>query len=137
MSDNIITKYKNDAVVTNSMTLYEMCIWNAQAEPYCAMGRSELMLEHPQQVVVEFKSGSDKKHRSAPLPADRVLDTKIVYLMVSMRQGRPMLCTDLATDGAIMRRTTTTKHYYPFTGINCIHRLAHFDGLLCSFDQAG
>ncbi|KAF6156962.1 hypothetical protein GIB67_039723 [Kingdonia uniflora] len=48
---------------------------------------AELMLEHPQQVVVEFReiiSGN----KPTPLPADRKLDRKKTYLMVPMKRGK-------------------------------------------------
>ncbi|KAF5175823.1 multidrug resistance protein ABC transporter family protein [Thalictrum thalictroides] len=48
---------------------------------------AELMLEHPQQVVVEFRSLIAGK-RVTPLPADKKLDMKNVYLMIPMKIGR-------------------------------------------------
>ncbi|KAJ6343738.1 hypothetical protein OIU76_005478 [Salix suchowensis] len=48
---------------------------------------AELMLEHPQQVVVEFHSYLTEK-RPAPLPADKKLETKL-YLMLPMKRGKP------------------------------------------------
>ncbi|PIA29193.1 hypothetical protein AQUCO_06200051v1 [Aquilegia coerulea] len=48
---------------------------------------AELMLEHPQQVVVEFRSLMAGK-RVTPLPADKKLDIKKVYLMIPMKIGR-------------------------------------------------
>ncbi|KAF9669274.1 hypothetical protein SADUNF_Sadunf14G0090700 [Salix dunnii] len=47
---------------------------------------AELMLEYPQQVVVEFHSYLTEK-RPAPLPADKKLETKL-YLMLPMKRGR-------------------------------------------------
>ncbi|XP_061969911.1 uncharacterized protein LOC133692780 [Populus nigra] len=49
---------------------------------------AELMLEYPQQVVVEFHSDFTEK-RPAPLPADKRLDLKKVYLMLPIKRGKP------------------------------------------------
>ncbi|KAJ9187861.1 hypothetical protein P3X46_003276 [Hevea brasiliensis] len=51
---------------------------------------AELMLEYPQQVVVEFRSDLSEK-RPTPLPADKKLDMKKVYLMLPMKRGKPVL----------------------------------------------
>ncbi|XP_071741376.1 uncharacterized protein [Rutidosis leptorrhynchoides] len=50
---------------------------------------AELMLEHPQQVVVEFQTLVNGK-KPKPLPADIKLDTKKVYMMVPKRNGKPI-----------------------------------------------
>ncbi|KAM2059173.1 hypothetical protein TB1_030776 [Malus domestica] len=50
---------------------------------------AELMLENPQQVVVEFGSAVSQK-RATPLPADLKLDMKKVYLMLPMKRGKPL-----------------------------------------------
>lgn len=49
---------------------------------------AELMLEHPQQVVVEFSSNLSEK-RPTPLPADKKLEMKKVYVMLPMKRGKP------------------------------------------------
>ncbi|GFZ04545.1 hypothetical protein Acr_17g0001170 [Actinidia rufa] len=49
---------------------------------------AELMLEHPQQVVVEFESTVNVK-RLSPLPADKKLEKGKVYLMMPKRRGKP------------------------------------------------
>ncbi|KAK9086322.1 hypothetical protein Syun_028716 [Stephania yunnanensis] len=48
---------------------------------------AELMLDHPQQVVVEFES-IRRGTRPVPLPADKKLEKKKVYVMLPMKQGR-------------------------------------------------
>ncbi|XP_034228800.1 uncharacterized protein LOC117637868 isoform X1 [Prunus dulcis] len=50
---------------------------------------AELMLEHPQQVVVEFGAAVSEK-RPTPLPADMKLDKKKIYLMLPMKRGKPV-----------------------------------------------
>ncbi|GAV82525.1 DUF4228 domain-containing protein [Cephalotus follicularis] len=50
---------------------------------------AELMLEHPQQVVVEFNSQIMTQKRAIPLPADKKLDMKKLYLMLPMKRGKP------------------------------------------------
>nr|GME00989.1 Multidrug resistance protein ABC transporter family protein, putative [Ipomoea batatas]GME09860.1 Multidrug resistance protein ABC transporter family protein, putative [Ipomoea batatas]GME09863.1 Multidrug resistance protein ABC transporter family protein, putative [Ipomoea batatas]GME18304.1 Multidrug resistance protein ABC transporter family protein, putative [Ipomoea batatas] len=49
---------------------------------------AEMMLEHPQQVVVEFQAVAEGK-KAAPLPADRKLEMNKVYLMLPIRRGKP------------------------------------------------
>ncbi|OAY48747.1 uncharacterized protein LOC110614583 [Manihot esculenta] len=49
---------------------------------------AELMLEYPQQVVVEFRPDLSEK-RPIPLPADNKLDMKKVYVMLPMKRGKP------------------------------------------------
>ncbi|KAL9670230.1 hypothetical protein QQ045_007781 [Rhodiola kirilowii] len=53
---------------------------------------AELMLEHPQHVMVEYKKSLAKGRstKPSPLPADAWLDTKNVYLMVPVRKGKLM-----------------------------------------------
>ncbi|KAL2345468.1 hypothetical protein Fmac_006753 [Flemingia macrophylla] len=50
---------------------------------------AELMLEHPQQVVLEFHSAVSQK-RPSPLPADEKLQTKKTYVMVPLKPGKPV-----------------------------------------------
>ncbi|XAR61400.1 hypothetical protein NMG60_11035092 [Bertholletia excelsa] len=45
---------------------------------------AELMLDHPQQVVVEFNAAMAEK-RPSPLPADKKLEVGKVYVMLPMR----------------------------------------------------
>ena len=47
------------------------------------------MLEHPQQVVVEFHSAL-KQRRPTPLPADKKLEMNKVYLMLPTKRGKPV-----------------------------------------------
>ncbi|XP_027353405.1 uncharacterized protein LOC113863850 [Abrus precatorius] len=50
---------------------------------------AELMLEHPQQVVVEFHSAVNQK-RPTPLPADKKLEMKKTYVMLPVKPGKPV-----------------------------------------------
>ncbi|KAI5674917.1 hypothetical protein M9H77_05867 [Catharanthus roseus] len=54
---------------------------------------AELMLEYPQQVVVEFDpqitAGGNNKKRPSPLPADKNLEMKKLYLLVPIKRGKP------------------------------------------------
>ncbi|KAG6432710.1 hypothetical protein SASPL_104295 [Salvia splendens] len=50
---------------------------------------AELMLEHPQHVVVEFKPIASGK-KAAPLPADQKLEIRKTYLMLRIRKGKPI-----------------------------------------------
>nr|KYP47562.1 hypothetical protein KK1_030757 [Cajanus cajan] len=47
------------------------------------------MLDHPQQVVVEFHSAVNQK-RPSPLPADEKLEVKKTYVMVPVMRGKPV-----------------------------------------------
>ncbi|MCL7027204.1 hypothetical protein MKW94_008322 [Papaver nudicaule] len=57
---------------------------------------AELMLDHPQQVVVEIESIESTK-RPIPLPADKKLEMKKFYLMLPMKQGK---AASFSTDDA-------------------------------------
>ncbi|KAF5462426.1 hypothetical protein F2P56_018432 [Juglans regia] len=48
---------------------------------------AELMLEHSQQVVVELHSAVNEK-RPTPLPADNMLETRRIYVMLPVKQGK-------------------------------------------------
>ncbi|KAK7284588.1 hypothetical protein RJT34_19337 [Clitoria ternatea] len=50
---------------------------------------AELMLENPQQVVVDFHSAMNHK-RPCPLPADQKLDMNKTYLMLPVKPGKPV-----------------------------------------------
>ncbi|QCE06667.1 uncharacterized protein LOC114192283 [Vigna unguiculata] len=50
---------------------------------------AELMLEHPEQVVVELHSAVNQK-RPTPLPADNKLETNKAYLMIPVKRGKPV-----------------------------------------------
>lgn len=50
---------------------------------------AELMLEYPQQVVVEFQSVTAVAKRPCPLPADKKLETDKVYVMLPIKRGKP------------------------------------------------
>ncbi|KAI4304535.1 hypothetical protein MLD38_040031 [Melastoma candidum] len=51
---------------------------------------AELMMDHPQQVVVEFDpSTMSTSKRPTPLPADCMLDVRKVYLMLPVKGGKP------------------------------------------------
>ncbi|XP_021770101.1 uncharacterized protein LOC110734311 [Chenopodium quinoa] len=48
---------------------------------------AELMLEYPQQMVVDLKSTTTQK-KPTPLPADKTLEVDKIYLMVPLRKGK-------------------------------------------------
>ncbi|MED6138279.1 hypothetical protein PIB30_072754 [Stylosanthes scabra] len=48
---------------------------------------AELMLEHPQQVVVELDSAM-KERRPTPLPADKKLEMRKMYVMLPVKRGK-------------------------------------------------
>ncbi|KAI3990138.1 hypothetical protein MKX01_029116 [Papaver californicum] len=57
---------------------------------------AELMLDHPQQVVIEIESIESTK-RPTPLPDDKKLEMKKFYLMLPMKQGKAV---SFSTDDA-------------------------------------
>lgn len=56
---------------------------------------AELMLEHPQEVVVEFQPVANGK-KPTPLPADQKLEMKKLYLMLPIRKGKPAISSEEA-----------------------------------------
>ncbi|CAI9300416.1 unnamed protein product [Lactuca saligna] len=50
---------------------------------------AELMLDHPQQLVVEFQTLTNGRNLK-PLPADTKLENNRVYMMLPMRRGKPV-----------------------------------------------
>lgn len=50
---------------------------------------AELMVEHPQQVVVELHSAMNQS-RPVPLAADKKLERNNIYVMLPLRRGKPV-----------------------------------------------
>ena len=72
-----------------SDTAGKVILWDGSVEEFSwPLTAAELMLEHPQQVVVEFHAAVNEK-RPIPLPADQKLDKKKVYVMLPMKRGKP------------------------------------------------
>lgn len=69
---------------------------------------AELMLEHPQQVVVEFHSAMNQK-RPTPLPADKNLEMNNIYLMLPVKQGKPV-CLSNEESRRIMLMVNSSLH---------------------------
>ncbi|XP_022757904.1 uncharacterized protein LOC111305015 [Durio zibethinus] len=67
----------------------KVILWDGSVQEFSwPLTAAELMLEHPQQVVVEFRAAINEK-RPIPLPADQKLDMKKVYVMLPMKRGKP------------------------------------------------
>ncbi|XWS46567.1 hypothetical protein CRYUN_Cryun14cG0078900 [Craigia yunnanensis] len=67
----------------------KVILWDGSVQEFCwPLTAAELMLEHPQQVVVEFHAAVNEK-RPIPLPADQKLDMKKVYVMLPVKRGKP------------------------------------------------
>lgn len=62
---------------------------------------AELMLEHPQQVVVEFQSAVTGK-RPTPLPADKKLEMEKIYLMLPTKRGKPVSLSSEEIRGVVV-----------------------------------
>lgn len=69
---------------------------------------AELMLEHPQQVVVEFRAAASEK-RPTPLAADMKLDKKKVYLMLPMKRGKPLSLSSEEIRGLVSSATSLVR----------------------------
>ncbi|KAE8708173.1 hypothetical protein F3Y22_tig00110356pilonHSYRG00222 [Hibiscus syriacus] len=73
-----------------SDTAGKVILWDGSVQEFsCPLEAAELMLEHPQHVVVEFNAEIDQK-RPIPLPADHKLDVKKLYVMLPVRRGKPI-----------------------------------------------
>ena len=64
---------------------------------------AELMLEHPQQVVVELNSGTGGGKRPSALPADKKLEMGKVYLMLPMQRGRAAMLSSEEARRVLLR----------------------------------
>jgi|UniRef100_A0A2N9J5H3 hypothetical protein len=68
----------------------KVILWNGTVHEFDKpLTAAELMLEHPQQVVVEWHSGVNER-RPTPLPADKKLEMKKTYIMLPMKRGKPV-----------------------------------------------
>ncbi|XP_065864348.1 uncharacterized protein [Euphorbia lathyris] len=87
---------------------------------------AELMLEHPQEVVVEFRPDLSGK-RPTPLPADKKLDMKKVYLMLPVKRGKPASLTSeearnvLSSANSVLRSRSliSSKRFLPLFARIC------------------
>ncbi|KAL9239753.1 hypothetical protein vseg_014045 [Gypsophila vaccaria] len=86
---------------------------------------AEMMLEYPQQVVVELNSSAQRK--PTPLPADNKLEPSKFYLMVPVRRGKPAYLSPqeahhiLLRANDILRSKTfvSTSKFLPFFARIC------------------
>lgn len=69
---------------------------------------AELMLEYPQQVVVEFQSGTTAK-RPCPLPADKKLEMDKLYVMLPIKRGKPASLSSEESRQLLLRANTVLK----------------------------
>ncbi|XP_059625596.1 uncharacterized protein LOC132268778 [Cornus florida] len=69
---------------------------------------AELMLEYPQQVVVEFQSVLSDK-RPSPLPADKKLEIDKVYIMLPMKRGKPATLSSEESHHLLSRASSVLK----------------------------
>ncbi|KAK7396953.1 hypothetical protein VNO78_18116 [Psophocarpus tetragonolobus] len=88
---------------------------------------AELMLEHPQQVVVEFHSAVNKK-RPTPLAADQKLEIKKTYLMVPVKRGKAVV---LSSEDS--RRILHSNFFVSSWG--CLARLFHAEGDIAALQR--
>lgn len=79
---------------------------------------AELMLEHPQHVVVEFQPIVSGK-KPAPLPADQELEVRKTYLMIRIRKGKPIQLSPEEARRILSSTSAALKSnaVLPYTGI--------------------
>ncbi|KAJ0691646.1 hypothetical protein HanPI659440_Chr15g0577281 [Helianthus annuus] len=68
---------------------------------------AELMLDHPQQVVVEFDHPVGKKPK--PLAADVMLENNKVYMMVPVRRGKSVAISSEDARRVLLRANAVLK----------------------------
>lgn len=86
------------------------------------------MLEHPQQAVVEFQAAVTGK-RPTPLPADKKLDTKKIYVMIPIKRGKAAaLSSDEIHRVLLIANSVLRKH-----SVNFLPLFAR----ICPVDYAG
>ncbi|KAL7582187.1 hypothetical protein Lser_V15G41520 [Lactuca serriola] len=66
---------------------------------------AELMLDHPQQLVVEFQTLTNGRTLK-PLPADTKLENNRVYMMLPMRRGKPVGPGAMSSEELLLRANT-------------------------------
>ncbi|KAB2070014.1 hypothetical protein ERO13_A08G119133v2 [Gossypium hirsutum] len=82
--------YISTATCFPSDSTGKVILWDGTVQEFGGIVEAaELMVEHPQQVVVEFNAGVHQK-RLIPLPADHKLDVKKLYIMLPMKRGQPI-----------------------------------------------
>ncbi|KAG4928646.1 hypothetical protein JHK85_055132 [Glycine max] len=98
---------------------------------------AELMLEHPQQVVLDFHSAVKEK-RPTPLPADEKLEMKKTYVMVPVKRGKPVLLSseDSRRILLIVNSSLHSKYFVSSSGfLPWLSRLFHSEGEVVSVLQ--
>ncbi|KAE8685184.1 hypothetical protein F3Y22_tig00111100pilonHSYRG00158 [Hibiscus syriacus] len=102
--------YITTATCLPSDTAGKVILWDGSVQEFsCPLEAAELMLEHPQQVVVEFNATINQK-RPIPLPADHKLDVKKIYVMLPVRRGKPIT---LSSEEARRVLSNGTGHKFP------------------------
>ncbi|KAL8089314.1 uncharacterized protein LOC141695849 [Apium graveolens] len=103
MGNNITSTHKSPPatgkVILSDGTVFEY-------EPPLTV--AELMLEYPQQVVVDYKATTTGK-RPSPLPADEKLDTHKVYIMLPVKKGRPVSLSTSESKQLLFRANNVLK----------------------------
>ncbi|XP_027367486.1 uncharacterized protein LOC113873531 [Abrus precatorius] len=80
----------NQISLRPSDTTGKIVFWDGSVQQFeQPLTVAEVMLEHPEQVVVEFNAAVKQK-RPIPLPADKKLEMNKVYLMLPVRRGKPL-----------------------------------------------
>ncbi|KAM7527002.1 hypothetical protein LguiB_030412 [Lonicera macranthoides] len=100
---------------------------------------AELMLDYPQEVVVEFQSSLTNGKRPCPLPADKKLETDKVYIMLPMKRGKPAALSSEEARGLLLTannvlksrtndRLSGTWGFVPFIARMCIAGTRNCEG---------
>ncbi|CAN0888845.1 hypothetical protein LINGRAHAP2_LOCUS15950 [Linum grandiflorum] len=100
------------------------------------------MLEHPQQVVVEFDSELGRK-KAVPLSADKKLDANKVYLMLPVKRGKPLSLSSeearrvvLSANMALKASSSSVK-FMPVFAKMCTANSTegHYEGILVKLEE--
>ncbi|GAB4830564.1 hypothetical protein Ancab_020329 [Ancistrocladus abbreviatus] len=81
---------------------------------------AELMLEYPQQAVIELNKSSLSAKRQTPLPADEKLEVKKIYLMVPMRRGKTLALSSEEAHRILLRVSSILRSRSVVASSKCL-----------------
>lgn len=111
MGNSISHRQSGVAAATGKVILSDGAVFKYN-EPVTA---AELMLEHPQEVVVELIDGK----KPTPLAADEILDMKKLYVMFPIKKGKPAATLSYQEAKELLTKTNSllkSKALLSYTG---------------------
>ncbi|KAL4341232.1 hypothetical protein GQ457_08G021730 [Hibiscus cannabinus] len=97
----------------------KVILWDGSVQQFnWPLEAAELMVEHPQHVVVEFNAAINQK-KPVPLPADHRLDVNKLYLMLPVKRGKPITLSSEEAHRVLMSANSVMRSkFLPlFSGI--------------------